>query len=269
MAKESGFQVSGNAAECYQRYVAPNYTGPWATALVEVAGVGLGHRVLDAACGTGVVARAAARAAGEGGEVIGLDVNAGMLAVAAEVPYDGPAALRWHEAGVSDTGLDSETFDVVVSQQGLQYFPDRLRALTELRRILKPEGRLTMSVWKEHSAFTWALAEAAGRHISEEAGKQLRSQRTTPPISEIHAELATAGFRDPSIDVQTREVRLPAPQEYVPQHVSAMPIAAGFAALDERAQRDMIRDVVTGLGESVVDGQIVFEDAVYLVSGIR
>ena len=126
-----------------------------------------------------------------------------------------------------------------------------------------------MSVWKAHSVFTWALAKAGGRHSSADLRQQLQSQRTTPPTDEIHAQLSAAGFRGASVDVQTLKVRLPDPNEYVPQHISAMPVAAGFAALDAEAQQDMICDVIQGLGKSVVDGRIVFDDAVYLVSGRR
>ena len=95
------------------------------------------------------------------------------------------------------------------------------------------------------------------------------SYRASPEGIKDQAEETLDNLKDAAIDVQTREVRLPAPNEYVPQHVSAMPIAAGFAALDARGQQDMIDDVIAGLGDSVVDGRVVFEDAVYLVSGRR
>lgn len=247
----------------------PHYTGPWADALVEAAGVMTGQRLLDAACGTGVVARAAARLVGDVGEVVGLDVNTGMLDVARGVPTEDAATLRWHEADVGDTGFDSEYFDVVVSQQGLQYFPDRPRAFAELLRVLKPGGRVMMSVWKEHSVFTRALADAAGQHISPEAGSQLESQRTAPPTDEILEQLVDAGFRNASIEEQQREVQLPAPNVYVPQHISAMPVAAGFADLDDDGRQGMLNAVAESLSENLFGEQVIFEDAVYLVSGHR
>ena len=267
MTERSGFQVSGSAAEQYQRFIVPHYTGPWADALVDAARVNSGQRVIDVACGTGVVARAAAQLVGDAGEVVGLDVNAGMLEVARGVPTEEAATLRWHEADVGDTGLDSEYFDVVVSQQGLQYFPDRPRAFAELRRVLKPGGHLMLSVWKEHSAFTRALADAAGQYISPQAGSQLESQRTAPPTDEILEQLVAAGFRDASIEEQQREVRLPAPNVYVPQHISAMPIAAGFAELDDDGRQIMVDDVAMRLTKNLIGEQIIFDDAVYLVSG--
>lgn len=269
MNKKSGFQVSGSAAEQYQRFIVPHYTGPWAEALVDAAELTAGQRVLDVACGTGVVARAAARMVGDEGEVVGLDVNAGMLDVARVVPSEKGATVQWHEGDVGNTGLDGESFDVAVSQQGLQYFPDRPRAFSELHRLLRPDGRLVMSVWKGHSVFTRALADAAGRHISPEAGTQLEFQRATPPTDEIIEQMVAAGFDDASIEEQQREVRLPAPNVYVPQHISAMPVAAGFAALDDDVRQMMIDDVAEGLGANANGKQIVFKDVVYLVFGCR
>jgi SAM-dependent methyltransferase len=86
MGEGSGFQVSGNAAELYERYAVPYVLGPWAPELVELAALKRGDRVLDLACGTGVVARLASPRVGPTGQVIGLDLNAGMLAVARTLP---------------------------------------------------------------------------------------------------------------------------------------------------------------------------------------
>ena len=94
MGEGSGFQVSGNAAELYERYAVPYVLGPWAPELVELAALKRGDRVLDLACGTGVVARLAAPRVGPTGHVTGLDLNAGMLAVARTLPPpSGPRSM--------------------------------------------------------------------------------------------------------------------------------------------------------------------------------
>ena len=95
MGEQSGWQISGTAPEAYERYIIPAIMGEWAHALVETAALRAGERVLDVACGTGVVARTAAPAVGETGQVVGVDVNEGMLAMARTVPPPPGAAITW------------------------------------------------------------------------------------------------------------------------------------------------------------------------------
>src|SRR5205823_5027405 len=82
MAQREQWQITGDAAELYERYLVPTMFGPWAADLVALATLRAGDHVLDVACGTGIVARRAAEQVGSGGRVVGLDLNAGMLAVA-------------------------------------------------------------------------------------------------------------------------------------------------------------------------------------------
>src|SRR5712692_5423201 len=80
------FQLQGNAAERYERWVVPFVGGPWVPGLLDLAELRGGERVLDIATGTGVVARLAARRVAPGGTVAGLDLNEGMLEVARRLP---------------------------------------------------------------------------------------------------------------------------------------------------------------------------------------
>jgi ubiquinone/menaquinone biosynthesis C-methylase UbiE len=131
------------AADRYERALVPALFEPWADVLLDIAGVGQGDRVLDVACGTGVVARSAARRVGSGGHVCGLDVNEDMLAIARSTNPD----IEWRQAGSSRTGLPDASFDAAFCQQGLQFFPDRLGALREIHRVLAPGGRAVIATW--------------------------------------------------------------------------------------------------------------------------
>src|SRR5262245_4092686 len=91
------WQLSLDAAERYQRYVARWILGPWAPLLVDAVRIGAGERVLDVACGTGVVARAAMARVGSTGRVVGVDLNAGMIAVARSLPVTGDGPIEWIE----------------------------------------------------------------------------------------------------------------------------------------------------------------------------
>ncbi len=138
MPEREQWQVMGNAAEIYQRALVPAIFGPWAPRVVELAGLRPGERVLDVACGTGVVARLAAEAVGADGRVAALDMNPGMLAVAAAVPAKG-AAIEWIEGSAEALPFADAGFDAVCCQLGLQ-FPDREGALHEMARVAVPGG---------------------------------------------------------------------------------------------------------------------------------
>ena len=123
----------------------PAITSKWAEDLVRRAQLRTGELVLDVACGTGVVARLAATKV-RPGQVTGLDLNAGMLAVARSLPNEG-APISWTEGSALDMKFPSGRFDVVLCQQGLQFFPDQPAALREMRRVLREGGRAALSVY--------------------------------------------------------------------------------------------------------------------------
>src|SRR3984957_15376131 len=142
---EGQWQLEGSAAELFQRYLVPAITLKWAEDLVRRAQLRTGERVLDVACGTGVVARLAATKV-RPGQGTGLDLNAGMLAVARSLPNDG-APINWTEGSALAMPFPSGHFDVVLCQQGLQFFPNQPRALRELHRVLREGGRAALSVY--------------------------------------------------------------------------------------------------------------------------
>jgi SAM-dependent methyltransferase len=135
----------GSAAETYERYMVPAIFGPWAEDLLALAMPTPGERVLDVACGTGVVARLVAQRVAPTGTVVGFDLNPGMLAVARTLPLPQGAKIEWREGNVSAMPFPDASFDLTLCQQGLQFFPDRSAALREMRRVLAPRGRLALA----------------------------------------------------------------------------------------------------------------------------
>ena len=127
MVSQEAWQLEGSAAELYERHLVPAISSLWAADLVERAAPQAGERVLDVACGTGIVARLAAERMGLG-HVVGLDLNAAMLAVARSLPYGPGPAIEWHEGSVLDMPFPDDLFDLCLCQLGLQFFPDRVAA---------------------------------------------------------------------------------------------------------------------------------------------
>ncbi|MER8800707.1 methyltransferase domain-containing protein [Mesorhizobium sp. M0998] len=124
MAQQEQWQLEGSAADLYERYLVPAITALWAADLMDRAAPQSGERILDVACGTGVVARSAAERMGSG-QVVGLDINTGMLAVARSLPRGAGARIDWHEGSALEMPFPDSAFDLVLCQLGLQFFPDR------------------------------------------------------------------------------------------------------------------------------------------------
>ena len=133
-------QVSGHAAEVYETFFVPALFAPWAPRVADAALLAPGQKVLDVACGTGVLAREAALRVAPDGTVTGLDRNEGMLAVARRAA----PGLDWRSGVAEALPFPDRAFDAVVSQFGLMFFDDRAAALREMWRVLRPGGRLVL-----------------------------------------------------------------------------------------------------------------------------
>ncbi len=247
MHEGSGFQVSSNAAKLYEQYAVPYVLGPWAPELVEVAALGRGERVLDVACGTGVVARLAAPRVGPTGQVTGIDLNAGMLAVARTLPAPPGATIVWVERSATALGLPDASIDVILCQQGLQFFPDKLAALREMHRVLVPGGRVLLSVWKSAGPYNIAVGDALEQHVDTQTATKYRASRVVPNAEELHRLFVKAGFRHVHIRPSTMTIRLPPIEVFVLRHLSASPVAGAVAALTEKERAALASQVSAAL----------------------
>ncbi len=130
-------------AEAYEALHVPALFGEWAPRVLDAAKVGTGHAVLDVACGTGILARTAARRVGSSGRVVGVDPNPGMLVVAERLDD----TIDWRQGTAEELPVEDRSFDRVVSQFGIMFFPDPERAVQEMVRALAPGGRFAIAVW--------------------------------------------------------------------------------------------------------------------------
>ncbi len=247
MAKNGQWQLSAEAAELYERYLARYILGPWAPLLVDVAHVGVGERVLDVACGTGVVARAAAERVGSAGHVVGVDLNSGMIAVARSLPTPVGASIEWVERSVLDLRLQDATMDVVLCQQGLQFFPDKALAMREMRRVLARDGRLALSVWNGVGLYNSAVGEALTRFVSDAAALQFCASRQVPTKEELQRLATEAGFSAVDVRVSRINVHLPRLDQFTLDHLSATPVAPLVAAADPEARKRIGAHVIKRL----------------------
>jgi ubiquinone/menaquinone biosynthesis C-methylase UbiE len=218
------WQLEGDSAELYERYLVPPVTLPWARDLVGRAGVKAGDQVLDVACGTGAVARVAAERVGADGRVFGVDVNRAMLGVArARLPQ-----LELREASVLALPFADDGFDIVLCQFGLQFFPDRPAALREMRRVLAPGGGFGASVYAsiERNPASDALSRSLDRRFGEGASRAKRHEHSLADRSEVAALLTAAGFARLRLETLRREIRFASAEEWVRIQFAATPLAA-------------------------------------------
>ena len=145
--RSAGF-TAGSVPEVYDRFMAPQLFEPWARELVGRAELQSGSSVLDVASGPGTVARLAAAVVGSDGRVVASDISAAMLAVAAAKPVDPAwAPIEYLECPAAAIDAAEGSFDAVLCQQGLQFFPDRERAAEEMCRVARPGGVVMVSTW--------------------------------------------------------------------------------------------------------------------------
>jgi ubiquinone/menaquinone biosynthesis C-methylase UbiE len=253
-----GKAYAGNPPLNYERFFVPAIGAPLATDLIRLAALGIGERVLDVACGTGVIARLASQQVGDTGSVAGLDVNPGMLTVArSETPQGMP--IEWHEASAEDMPFPDASFDVVLCQMGLQFMPNAHAALREMWRVLVPGGRLILNLPGPTPRFFTIMEEALARHIDSQAAGFVNQVFSLHDTAEIQNLVSGAGFHDVSLRSDTKLLRLPAPEEFLWQYVYSTPLAGAMAQVNDESRGSLERDVVAKWQEFVEDRALVLQ----------
>jgi ubiquinone/menaquinone biosynthesis C-methylase UbiE len=256
--------VGERPAANYERYFVPAIGAPLARELIELAQLRPSERVLDVACGTGVVARLAAEHV-NGSGVVGVDVNPGMLEIAREA--GGPTQIEWHEASAEALPFDDATFDVVFCQMGLQFFADKRGALREMRRVLRPGGRVFLNVPGPTPPAFAVLEWALDRHVGWEGARFVTSVFSLYEVSEIRGLLEDAGLKDVHAHSDHRVLRAPAPASFLWQYLHSTPLGSAVVALGERARAELERDVVAAWEQFVEAGRLVLDVDVTSATG--
>jgi ubiquinone/menaquinone biosynthesis C-methylase UbiE len=259
------FQLSVEAAEAYESRFVPAIFGEWAPQLVDSAGVVPGQAVLDVACGTGVVARTAADRMGGRGRVVGLDLNEGMLAVARRLRPE----LEWRQGDAAELPFDAGSFDVVLCQSALMFFPDRVGALREMARVATADGTVAVQVWDRLEAQEGygAMYGALSEHLGPEAMELESSYWALGDLERLRSLFESAGLRVTGTRTRVGTVRFGSAAEAVATEIEATPLA-------ERISQDTYRRLLAAAGEAlrrfVVDGgRVELPIRGHLVTGTR
>lgn len=261
-------RYAGNPAENYQRHFVPDIGEPFARRIVAAATLRRGERVLDVACGTGVAARLAAEATGSPGSIAGIDVNPAMVDVARATGAQG-SGIEWHEGAAENLPFDDESFDVVVSSLGFQFFSDKPTALREMRRVLTPGGRISVGTTGPTPPLLQAIDAVLGTHLGPEASRFIQTVFSVHDPGDVRSMLGEARFTDIEIDYGPILLRVAPPADFVWQYVNSTPLAALAAHLDED-ERVALEQAVVQRCEPFTDrGSLVMEPQILVATARR
>lgn len=221
MATEQ-FLIGAEQAEAYEERFVPALFRQWVEPVLQAAEVGPGDRLLDVACGTGVVARAAARRVAPNGTVTGVDLNQAMLAVAQRVAPE----IDWRQGDVAALPFGADAFDVVTCQAGIFFFPDPTGALAEMARVTRPSGRVVVQSFSSLDAqpayAPWVRMVA--RHAGPDAVRLLGTYWAHGEAEVMRVRCAEARLRVTALHEHLRPAHFPNVETFVLTEVNATPL---------------------------------------------
>ena len=255
------------AAAAYEAIMVPAMMEEWAEKVVDAAQIRAGHRVLDVACGTGVVSRCALSRVGTSGTVSGLDANRGMLAVAAQRAPN----VTWRHAVAEQLPFPDGAFDRVVSQFGLMFFRDRPGAIAEMLRVLVRGGRFAVAVWDSLERIPACATEVAllERIAGTRAADALRAPFVLGDRGVLLRLFHEAGAADASIATDRAPARFPSIRILMEADLRGWLPVMGVPLPEDTIQR-ILDEAERELAPFVAgDGTVTFDQSAHIVTGTK
>ena len=255
MTKTLAFNFNDSSIACaYDDHLVPVLFRPWATRIIEELPEWEGKSVLDLATGTGVVAHTVAQRVGAQGSVIAADINPEMLEFARRRCAEQAATLTFVESPAHPLDVESGAVDVVVCQQGFQFFPDRQAAAAEIYRVLRPRGHVLVSTWRSTAEceLFGAIRRALTMVGELELAEMIRLPFDHMPSEDLASHFDAAGFNDVVVQRQAHELVLDGGAEQAIEVAYSTPIRPRLTALSEKKQvqfRSCLREQVSELSE--------------------
>jgi ubiquinone/menaquinone biosynthesis C-methylase UbiE len=254
------FQITLEQAKAYDEQFVPALFAQWAPRLLDIAQVSPGDRVLDVACGTGVLARAAAERVGDAGLVVGIDINPAMLEVARDVRPD----IEWRDGDAVELPVDDGSFDAVLCQSALFFFPDPAAAIREMSRVAKAGGAVAVQSYASIEAQPGygAFVDAIVKHAGPEAKSPVTTYFAQGDPHELTAMFTAAGLNVTATSTPMGVARYPSVEAFVDVEVKGSPLVDQLT--DEEVERilaecrDILHEHQSASGELAVPIRAVF-----------
>ncbi len=242
-----------NPAEAYEKVYVPMFFAPLGLAMLDRVKPAQTDRVLDVACGTGILGRLLHERCGACQRFVGVDINPGMLEVARRLL---PGA-EYQQGNASELGFGASELDLVLCQHGLMFFPDRSKALVEMRRVLAGGGRLGLSTWRSlaENPLSEALTEVGRKHVDG----PLDLPFSLGDEKQLATLIAAAGFTNVEVDTVEVVATFPDAAMFLKMNVMAFSaVMPQLASMSDAERAQFSSDMEAACGEVVAryrDGQ--------------
>jgi ubiquinone/menaquinone biosynthesis C-methylase UbiE len=252
---------AGSIPELYDRYFVPLIFAPYARDLAARVAEADPKDVLEVAAGTGVVTRAMAAALPASVRMVVTDLNQPMLERAKSRQAE--SQIEWKQADALALPFADESFDVVVCQFGVMFFPDKVQGYREARRVLRPGGRYMFNVWDRiaDNEFADVVTDALAALFPEDPPRFMaRTPHGYHDADQIRSALKAAGFADITIDVVEQRSKAASPLEPAIAYCQGSPLRTEIEARDasrlEEATTRAAEAIAQRFGNGPVDGRI-------------
>lgn len=261
MAESSSTFTRASAA--YERVMVPAVFGPWARDLLDTAALRPGMRVLDVACGTGIVARLAAPQVGPTGQVVGSDTNEAMLAVARAQVQPTGAHVEWRQGDATKLPFPDAEFDMVLCQHGLQYVADRPAALREMKRVLVSGGRLGLSVFSESIGYQ-TFEHTAAQFVGEKSATIMREPFALADLDELSGLLRMAELSIVEMHTKTLSARFASAGDFIDYQLGGR-LANAVSTLSDETRAALVASLRLALEPFVDSNGLAFPMEAHVV----
>jgi ubiquinone/menaquinone biosynthesis C-methylase UbiE len=231
--------------------------GPLADAMLNIVSLDANDRVLDVACGTGIVARKAKERTGPLARVVGADLNEGMIQTAQSLTDPIARSCEWVVAPAEDMPFEKGEFTKVFCQQGLQFFPDQIAALAEMRRVLADDGQIFITIWKEPSPFFTALAASIENHINKSLAEKSLAPFNYGGHGEMQTVLEQVGFSGFVATELTVNRTIYDPKNSIEKEIMGNPIGPAVSEMGQEVMQVVCEDVYTAMNSYIRGSTLV------------
>jgi ubiquinone/menaquinone biosynthesis C-methylase UbiE len=260
-------------ATIFEEWSVPAIFAPCARRMLDQMAIPVNARVLDVACGTGIVARIVAPRIGPRGRVVGLDLSPAMLAQARRVSEAEGLDIEWVQGSAQELPFEDGAFDLVFCQHGLQFAPDRAGAVAEMFRALAPGGEVAIVTWRglDQNTFSAAFERAVRRRCNVLA---LQTPFSLGDPAELGGRLLHAGFRDVSVEPVEIEANYPLADAlielWIRASATAIPVLQAMSADEVAALIAAAReDLEEAVRAATVGGRLRFPMKGIVARGVR